>query len=139
MAAVPALLAARATGHERAAAGCGPGHPARTRHRRHPPAGQAPDHLAARDAGPDLVRDILAFIEQEHLPVNFPLEVRTTAADDAFLSPAYERDSVYVAVHNFVGMPTDAYFAGVWELGRRHGARPHWGKRHPATASDLSR
>jgi L-gulono-1,4-lactone dehydrogenase len=90
-----------------------------------------------RDAGLTLLGEILELIERERLPVNFPIEVRTVAADDAWLSPAHERDAAYIAVHNFVGLPYEAYFAGVWELARRHGARPHWGKRHPAEAADL--
>jgi L-gulono-1,4-lactone dehydrogenase len=90
-----------------------------------------------RAAGVALVREVLELVERERLAVNFPVEVRTAAADDALLSPAHERDSVYVAVHAFVGMTYAEYFDGVWELAQRHGARPHWGKRHPATAVDL--
>ena len=90
-----------------------------------------------RVAGVTLVREILELVQRERLPVSFPVEVRTAAGDDALLSPAHARDSVYVAAHAFVGMPFSEYFEAVWELGRRHGARPHWGKRHPATAADL--
>jgi L-gulono-1,4-lactone dehydrogenase len=90
-----------------------------------------------RAAGVPLVREILELVSRERFPVNWPVEVRTAAGDDALLSPAHERDSVYVAVHAFVGMPYVEYFDAVWELARRHGARPHWGKRHPATALDL--
>ncbi len=43
----------------------------------------------------------------------FPLEVRFGAADDAFLSPAFERDSSYVAVHVYRGMDFETYFRGV--------------------------
>jgi L-gulono-1,4-lactone dehydrogenase len=92
-----------------------------------------------RAAGMELLGEILDLIERERLPVNFLIEIRTTAGDDNLLSPAHGRDATYVAVHNFVGLPFEDYFAGVWELARRHGARPHWGKRHPATAADLSR
>jgi L-gulono-1,4-lactone dehydrogenase len=90
-----------------------------------------------RAAGVTLVREVLELVRRERLPVNFPVEVRTAAADDALLSPAHERDSVYVAVHAFEGMAFADYFDAVWELARRHEARPHWGKRHPATAADL--
>lgn len=90
-----------------------------------------------REHGPAFVAQVLELIERERLPVNFPIEVRTVAGDDALLSPSHERDSVYVAVHNRVGMPVDDYFAGVWELAQRYEPRPHWGKRHPATAAEL--
>ena len=91
-----------------------------------------------REAGMTLLGDLLDLIERERLPVNFPIEVRTAAGDDNWLSPAHQREATYIAVHNFVGLPYEAYFAGVWELARRHGARPHWGKRHPASADDLA-
>jgi L-gulono-1,4-lactone dehydrogenase len=91
-----------------------------------------------RAATIDLVREVLELIERERYPVNFPLEIRSVAGDDALLSTAHDRDSCYVAVHNFVGLPTDDYFAAVWELAQRHRPRPHWGKRHPATAVELA-
>jgi L-gulono-1,4-lactone dehydrogenase len=84
------------------------------------------------------VRGVLELIERERFPVNFPIEVRTAAGDDALLSTAHQRDSCYVAVHNFVGLPADDYFAAVWALAEPHEPRPHWGKRHPATADDLA-
>ena len=90
-----------------------------------------------REAAMTLLGDILDLIERERLPVNFPIEVRTAAGDDNWLSPAHEREAAYLAVHNFVGLPYEEYFAGVWELARRHDARPHWGKRHPATVAEL--
>lgn len=90
-----------------------------------------------RAAGMPLLGEILDLIERERLPVNFPIEIRTAAADHNLLSPAHDRDATYIAVHNFVGLPFEEYFAWVWELARRHGARPHWGKRHPAGAAEL--
>lgn len=91
-----------------------------------------------REHGVALVRDILGFITSERLPVSFPIEVRSVASDDALLSPAAGRDSVYIAVHNAVGLPVADYLAGVWALAQRYAPRPHWGKRHPATADDLA-
>jgi L-gulono-1,4-lactone dehydrogenase len=79
------------------------------------------------------VNDIL-----ERHPVSFPLELRYVAADDALLSPAHGRDTAYIAVHAFVGMPyreafeeVEAYMAGL-------GGRPHWGKRSFLGAGELS-
>ena len=90
-----------------------------------------------REAGIPFVREVLRFVRDQHLPINFPIEIRTAAADDALLSTAHGRDSVYVAVHAFVGMPFEAYFRGVWERARDHAARPHWGKRHFGSAESL--
>jgi L-gulono-1,4-lactone dehydrogenase len=91
-----------------------------------------------RDAAVPFLREVLDLLERERFPVNFPIEVRTAAGDDALLSTAHHRDSCYVAVHNFVGLPSDDYFAAVWELAQPYEPRPHWGKRHPATAAELA-
>ena len=61
-------------------------------------------------------------------PVSFPVELRFVAADDALLSPAHGRDSAYVAVHVFEGMPWEAPFREVEALMGGLGGRPHWGK-----------
>jgi L-gulono-1,4-lactone dehydrogenase len=91
-----------------------------------------------RAAATGFVREVLDLVERERFPVNLPLEIRAVAGDDALLSTAHDRDSCYVAVHNFVGLPADDYFFAVWELAQRHQPRPHWGKRHPATAVELA-
>jgi FAD-linked oxidoreductase len=91
-----------------------------------------------RDAAVPFVREVLDLVDRERFPVNFPIEVRTAAGDDALLSTAHGRDSCYVAVHNFVGLPYEGYFAAVWELAQPYEPRPHWGKRHPATAAELA-
>lgn len=57
--------------------------------------------------------------------------------DDIWLSPAYERDSAFIAVHMYKGMPYEAYFARMEQIFRRHGGRPHWGKMHNMTADEL--
>jgi L-gulonolactone oxidase len=64
----------------------------------------------------------------ERYPVSFPIELRLVGADDALLSPAYGRDSAYVAVHLFEGMAWEAPFREVEALMSSFGGRPHWGK-----------
>jgi len=93
---------------------------------------QAFPHEAARDA----LRAILTEIRRH--PVIFPVEVRFVAPDDALLSPAGGRETVYIAVHNYVGMPWEPYFRAAQAIGAEHGARPHWGKRHFHTAETLA-
>ena len=93
---------------------------------------QAFPRAAARDA----LRAIMAEIRRH--PVVFPVELRFVAGDDALLSPAGGRETVYIAVHNYVGMPWEPYFRAVAAIGAEHGARPHWGKRHFHTAQTLA-
>ena len=71
-------------------------------------------------------------------PASFPVELRFAAADDALLSPAHGRDSAYVAVHAFEGMPWREPFAEVEAAMDGWEGRPHWGKRSFLRAAQLA-
>jgi L-gulonolactone oxidase len=85
----------------------------------------------------EAVRRVMETIVERGFAVPFPIEVRTVAADDAFLSTANGRDSGFVAVHMFHGMPWQPYFRAVEAIMDELGGRPHWGKRHFQTAETL--
>ncbi len=85
----------------------------------------------------DVILELRQAIEQERFAVHFPLECRYVKKDDIWLSPAYERDSAFIAVHMYKGMPYEAYFARMEEIFARYGGRPHWGKMHSMTAEQL--
>jgi len=70
-------------------------------------------------------------------PVMFPVEVRVAAADDVWLSTAYRRDSAYVAIHQYVGLPYADYFRLFESIATSVGGRPHWGKMHTRDAGYL--
>ena len=70
-------------------------------------------------------------------PVMFPVEIRVAAADDIWLSTAYQRDSAYIAIHQFVGMPYREYFDLFESIAGAVGGRPHWGKMHTLDAAVL--
>ncbi|HUY78924.1 MAG TPA: D-arabinono-1,4-lactone oxidase, partial [Ktedonobacterales bacterium] len=57
--------------------------------------------------------------------------------DDIWLSPAYQRDSAYIAVHMYRGMEYLPYFAAVEDIFRQYNGRPHWGKLHTQDAASL--
>jgi L-gulono-1,4-lactone dehydrogenase len=95
------------------------------------------EYALPRAAAATFVREVLALIEGRRLMVNFPLELRFVAADDAFLSPASGRETAYVAVHAYRGMDW-SWFRDVERLADAHGGRPHWGKRHFQTSATLA-
>src|SRR4051794_14253029 len=70
--------------------------------------------------------------------VSFPIELRFSAGDGALLSPAHARETAYVAVHVFEGMPFGAPFREVEAVLRGWGGRPHWGKRSFLGAEELA-
>ena len=94
------------------------------------------EYALPRPTAAAAVRAVKAAAERS--PVNFPIEVRFVAGDDAPLSPAYGRDTVYVAVHAFKGMPWEPYFREVEAIADSYEGRPHWGKRHFQTAETLA-
>jgi L-gulonolactone oxidase len=91
-----------------------------------------------RESGPEAARRVIEWVRSNRYPVFFPIEMRVTAADDALLSPSYERDTAYIAVHQYRGMEWRPYFEAVEEIMNGFGGRPHWGKRHFQTAETLA-
>ena len=83
------------------------------------------------------LRRLKGFIDSSGLNISFPIEVRFVAADDLPLSPAQGRDTCYIAVHVYRGMPYEQYFRGVEAIATELGGRPHWGKLHYQTAATL--
>jgi L-gulono-1,4-lactone dehydrogenase len=70
-------------------------------------------------------------------PVMFPVEVRVAAADDIWLSTGYGRDTAYIAIHQYAGLPYRAYFDLFESIVARVGGRPHWGKLHSMDSGRL--
>jgi L-gulonolactone oxidase len=85
----------------------------------------------------EAVERVIALVRRRRLPILFPLEVRFSAPDDAFLSTAHGRETAYVAVHQYAGMEFETFFRAVEAIMDEYGGRPHWGKRHYQTASSL--
>jgi FAD-linked oxidoreductase len=95
------------------------------------------EYAVPREAGLDALRAVRRWIDASGLNISFPIEVRTTPADDIALSTSSGRDSMYLAFH--VNAQTDhtAYFNGVEDILRGYDGRPHWGKLNSRTAADL--
>ncbi|GAA1910899.1 D-arabinono-1,4-lactone oxidase [Nocardioides lentus] len=70
--------------------------------------------------------------------VGFPVEVRSAGAEDVPLSPAYGRETCYVAVHVHRSVDHAPYFAEVETALAALDGRPHWGKVHRRQAADLA-
>jgi FAD-linked oxidoreductase len=95
------------------------------------------EYALPRQHTPEAVRRVLALVRDRGFAVPFPVEVRTVAADDAFLSTAAGRASGFVAVHMYRGMAWQPYFRAVEAIMDDLDGRPHWGKRHFQTAATL--
>ena len=93
------------------------------------------EYAIPRGALVEAMRDIRALIDRRGWRVSFPIEVRVTPPDDAWLATSYGRDTAYIACHMFHRTPNPAYFAGVEEILVAAGGRPHWGKLHTRDAA----
>jgi L-gulono-1,4-lactone dehydrogenase len=91
-----------------------------------------------RERGPEAARRVVEWVRANRYPVFFPIEMRVAAGDDALLSPSHERDTAYIAVHQYRGMEWRPYFEAVEAIMREYAGRPHWGKRHFQTAATLA-
>ncbi|SBT50963.1 D-arabinono-1,4-lactone oxidase [Micromonospora auratinigra] len=91
-----------------------------------------------RAALPEALDALRRIVDGLPFKVLFPVEVRFTAADDIWLSHGYGRDSAYLAVHQYVGMPYEPYFRAFEAVAAELGGRPHWGKLHHRDAASLA-
>jgi len=71
--------------------------------------------------------------------VAWPVEYRTLAADDVWLSTAYEQETVTISVHLGMGEDDGPYFRACEEIFLAHEGRPHWGKVHYLDGATLAR
>lgn len=90
------------------------------------------------EATVDAVQRVRALVASLRYPVSFPVEVRTSAADDITLSTASGRTTGWIAVHMYRGVAYEQYFRGVEAIMADFDGRPHWGKLHWRTPQDLA-
>jgi FAD-linked oxidoreductase len=95
------------------------------------------EYAVPREKGPECLKEIVATIRGKKINTGFPIEYRTVAADDVWLSPFYQRDSCTIAVHQYHRVDTTKLFETCEAIFRGYEGRPHWGKRHTRSASEL--
>lgn len=95
------------------------------------------EYSIPQEAMADAIRDIERLLARKKIDVHFPLECRYVKRDSIWLSPSYERDSAYIAVHMYKGMEFSEYFDDVEEIFTAYKGRPHWGKMHTLQLEQL--
>ena len=96
------------------------------------------EYAVPRESGLAALQDVRRWIDASGINISFPIEVRTTPADDIALSTSSGRDSMYLAFHMNAQTDHTAYFKGVEDILRGYDGRPHWGKVNTRTAEDLA-
>jgi FAD-linked oxidoreductase len=96
------------------------------------------EYAVPRAALSDVLQELTTVANRRDLAIQFPVEVRFAAADDVWLSTAHERDCAYIAVHQYQHSPYREYFDAAEAIFRAAGGRPHWGKMHSLTRTELT-
>ncbi len=96
------------------------------------------EYCLPRDEGLEALSLVLETIREEKMPLGMPVECRVLGADDAMLSPSFDRPSIYVAVHQHSSADWERWFREIEPIFIERGGRPHWGKHHTRAAADLA-
>jgi L-gulonolactone oxidase len=92
------------------------------------PAHYETEYGFAADEAPEVFREFRAMIEARRFRVNFIAEIRFVAADEAWLSPAFARESCQFGAYIGAHPDWEPFFRGFEGIARDRKARPHWGK-----------
>ena len=95
------------------------------------------EYAVPREHVVEVVRRLRDWIDTSGSRIPFPIEVRVAAPDDIWLSTASGRETAYIAIHQYHRLPHDPYFRAFENIVAEHDGRPHWGKLHTLTATEL--
>lgn len=86
------------------------------------------EYAVAVEDAPALLARTQRMLREQGLKVNFVQELRFAAGDDAWLSPAYGRNTCHFGAYMGQTPQLGAYFRSFERLSLEYGGRPHWGK-----------
>lgn len=86
------------------------------------------EYSVPADAGPACLAEVRTMLGRQFPELIWPLEYRTLAADDVWLSSAYQRPTVTISLHLPVGDDERPMFAAAEAIFRAYDGRPHWAK-----------
>ena len=96
------------------------------------------EYSVPAESGPDCLADIRQLLQTQFKGVSWPVEYRTVAADDIWLSMASGRPTVTISVHQDIREGDEPYFRACEEVFLQYGGRPHWGKVNYLTSGDFA-
>ncbi|MCP5155557.1 MAG: FAD-binding protein [Ectothiorhodospiraceae bacterium] len=96
------------------------------------------EYSVPAEEGPACFWRIRALMRERFPDVERPVEYRTVAGDDGWISPARGRATVAISIHESSDRPHEAFFRTAERIFREHRGRPHWGKVHYLDAASLA-
>ncbi|GAA6194105.1 D-arabinono-1,4-lactone oxidase [Phaeobacter sp. NW0010-22] len=85
----------------------------------------------------DALNEVISRTEAKYPDIFFPIEIRRSAGDRAYLSPFQGEGRISIAIHSVPEEPQEAFFEDIETIFKAAGGRPHWGKLHSLTQNDL--
>ncbi len=82
-------------------------------------------------------RELQTLIERRGYAFSLPVDVRCSAAEEAWLAPAHGRETAWIALRQYWRRYDPKVFAAAEEIFVDHGGRPHWGTVHTQDAEYL--
>jgi FAD/FMN-containing dehydrogenase len=95
------------------------------------------EYSVPAEQGVECFLEVRELMRRKHTLVAWPVEYRTVAADDIFISPAQGRATVAISIHQAAELPHAAFFDDAEKVFRRHQGRPHWAKMHSLARREL--
>jgi len=81
--------------------------------------------------------EVQKIVNSGKFDVHFPIESRWVKADNIMMSPAYKRDSAYIACHVYAKKNNRPYFKALEDIFLAYDGRPHWGKMNNFQTKDI--
>lgn len=88
------------------------------------------EYMVPFDRGKDAFLALRELVLGKYPDNKYPIEIRSTAADSAYLSPFYQRDSISVSICGHKYLDYRGFLADVARTLDPFDPRPHWGKIH---------
>jgi len=95
------------------------------------------EYAVPREQGPACLAAIRDLLRGDFPDMGWPIEYRTLAPDDVWLSVAYQRPTVTISVHVDAREDDEPLFRACEEVFSSFAGRPHWGKVHHRSGRDL--
>lgn len=102
-----------------------------------PPVHRETEQGVALERSQEALRALARTIDSEGLRSNFITELRAVPADDAWMSPAYGRDTCQLGAYTGHHAGADRFLRRAKEVLWAHDGRPHWGKELDVSADDV--
>ena len=96
------------------------------------------EYSVPSEAGPECFADVRSMILRDFPDLQWPLEYRTVARDEMWISAASGRETVTISVHQDISLDDRPLFEACETIFRSYEGRPHWGKQHYRTGAELA-